>query len=39
MKKLHSSEFDIDEEGMVTGVANLSWLVINFLSDDWGYLF
>jgi amidohydrolase len=32
MKKLHTSDFDIDEEGMRTGVANLSWLVYNFLT-------
>lgn len=31
MLKLHTSDFDIDEEGMQTGVANLSWLVYNFL--------
>jgi amidohydrolase len=30
--KLHTSEFDIDEDGMETGVANMSWLVYNFLS-------
>jgi amidohydrolase len=29
--KLHTSDFDIDEAGMKTGVANLSWLVYNFL--------
>jgi amidohydrolase len=29
--KLHTSDFDIDEAGMETGVANLSWLVYNFL--------
>jgi amidohydrolase len=32
MLKLHTSDFDIDEDGMQTGVANLSWLVYNFLS-------
>jgi amidohydrolase len=31
MLKLHTSEFDIDEDGMETGVANLSWLIYNFL--------
>jgi len=31
MLKLHTSDFDIDEDGMETGVANLSWLVYNFL--------
>jgi amidohydrolase len=33
MKKLHTAEFDIDEDGLETGVANLSWLICNFLSD------
>ena len=31
MLKLHTSEFDIDEDGLKTGVENLSWLVYNFL--------
>jgi amidohydrolase len=31
MLKLHTSDFDIDEDGLATGVANLSWLVYNFL--------
>jgi amidohydrolase len=31
MLKLHTPDFDIDENGMETGVANLSWLVYNFL--------
>jgi len=31
MLKLHTSDFDIDEDGLETGVANLSWLVYNFL--------
>ena len=31
MLKLHTADFDIDEEGLETGVANLSWLVYNFL--------
>jgi hypothetical protein len=31
MLKLHTSDFDIDENGLETGVANLSWLVYNFL--------
>lgn len=31
MLKLHTADFDIDEDGMETGVANLSWLVYNFL--------
>jgi amidohydrolase len=33
MLKLHTSDFDIDEDGLETGVANLSWLVYNFLMD------
>ena len=33
LRKLHTPDFDIDEEGLRTGVANLSWLVINFLSE------
>jgi len=31
MKKLHTPDFDIDENGMQTGIANLSWLIYNFL--------
>jgi len=31
MLKLHTSDFDIDENGLDIGVANLSWLVYNFL--------
>jgi amidohydrolase len=31
MRKLHTPDFDLDEEGLVTGVANLSWLICNFL--------
>jgi amidohydrolase len=33
MRKLHTADFGIDEEGLETGVSNLSWLVYNFLSD------
>jgi len=33
LRKLHTPDFDIDEEGLRTGVANMSWLVINFLSE------
>ncbi len=33
MKKLHSADFDIDEEGLETGVANMTWLVYNFLTN------
>jgi amidohydrolase len=32
MRKLHTPDFDIDEEGLKTGVANLSWLVYRFLN-------
>ncbi len=31
MRKLHTPDFDLDEDGLVTGVANLSWLICNFL--------
>jgi amidohydrolase len=31
MRKLHTPDFDLDEECLVTGVANLSWLICNFL--------
>jgi len=31
MKKLHTADFDLDEAGLRTGVANLSWLIYNFL--------
>lgn len=31
MLKLHTADFDIDEDGLETGVTNLSWLVYNFL--------
>jgi amidohydrolase len=34
MKNLHSPDFDIDEEGLVTGVANMCWLAVNFLKDN-----
>jgi amidohydrolase len=33
MLKLHTADFDIDEEGLETGVANLTWLVYNFLNS------
>jgi|WetSurMetagenome_2_1015567.scaffolds.fasta_scaffold01851_4 amidohydrolase len=32
MRKLHTADFDIDEDGLETGVAHMSWLVCNFLS-------
>jgi len=31
---LHTSEFDIDEDCLQTGIANMSWLIFNFLSDS-----
>jgi amidohydrolase len=34
MLELHTSDFDIDEDGLETGVANLSWLVYNFLVSE-----
>ncbi len=33
MKKLHTAEFDIDEDGLETGVTNLSWLVYRFMTE------
>lgn len=33
MKKLHTPDFDIDENGLQTGVANMTWLVFNLLKD------
>jgi amidohydrolase len=33
MLKLHTSDFDIDENGLETGVTNLSWLIYNFLLE------
>jgi metal-dependent amidase/aminoacylase/carboxypeptidase family protein len=32
MKKLHTSEFDIDESSMVTGTATMAWLTLNLIS-------
>jgi amidohydrolase len=32
MTKLHTPDFEIDEDGLQTGVANMSWLIFNFLS-------
>jgi hypothetical protein len=32
--KEHTSDFDIDKDGLETGVANLSWLVYNFLLSE-----
>ncbi|MGE5419301.1 MAG: M20 metallopeptidase family protein [Chloroflexota bacterium] len=31
MKMLHTPDFDIDEDGMETGVSNMTWLLYNFL--------
>lgn len=31
MRKLHTPDFDIDEEGLKTGVGNMTWLICNFL--------
>lgn len=33
MRKLHTADFDIDEEALETGLANLSWIVINLLTE------
>lgn len=33
-KKLHTAGFDIDEDGLKTGVANMCWLLYNFLKDN-----
>jgi amidohydrolase len=33
MRKLHTPDFDLDEDGLETGVANLTWLIYNFLSN------
>lgn len=33
MKKLHTPDFDIDENGLETGVANMTWLLFNLLKD------
>lgn len=32
--KLHTSGFDIDEEGLEKATGNLCWLVFNFLNED-----
>lgn len=34
IKMLHTSGFDIDEDGLTTGVANMSWLAYNFIQGD-----
>ena len=33
-RNLHTADFDIDEAGLKTGVANLCWLAFNFLKDN-----
>ena len=30
MKMLHTTDFNIDESGMQTGIANMTWLALNF---------
>jgi amidohydrolase len=32
--KLHTSDFELDENGLETGVSNLSWLIYNFINDN-----
>ncbi len=34
MRKLHTSDFDIDEEGLGTATANLIWIVHNFMNGS-----
>lgn len=34
MKKLHTSEFDIDESAMVTGTATMAWLTLSFIAGE-----
>lgn len=34
MKMLHSANFDINEEAMKTGVANLTWLTLKFSAES-----
>lgn len=33
VRNLHTADFDLDEEGLETGVANLTWLAVNFLKE------
>ena len=33
IRKLHTADFDIDENGLQTGVANLTWLVYRFMAE------
>jgi amidohydrolase len=34
MKMLHTPVFDIDEDGLSTGVANMTWLALNLINDS-----
>jgi amidohydrolase len=34
MRMLHSADFDINEDAMKTGVANLTWLALKFSADS-----
>lgn len=36
MKKLHTSEFDIDEECLLTGIRNMTWIALNLLDENSG---
>jgi amidohydrolase len=36
MKKLHTPGFDIDEDGLETGIANMSWLAYNLMTGNDG---
>lgn len=33
LRKLHTSDFDIDEKGLETATGNLCWLIFNFLRE------
>jgi len=33
IKKLHTADFDLDEDALEKGVANMAWLVYNFLTE------
>jgi amidohydrolase len=33
IKKLHTADFDLDEDALEKGVSNLAWLVYNFLTE------
>jgi amidohydrolase len=34
MKMLHTPLFDIDEAGLCTGMANMTWLALNFINEN-----